>query len=109
MSQPDLKLEVTIRNDDRGRVVSISSSADWALFDEIAHALSLETGGTWVERLDGLDERYWDLRIGEATVTLHLQHYLGIMLFAEDPFGSEATFDRIIAVLSAYQPSARDE
>ena len=44
-------------------------------------------GARIVVRLDGLDERYWDLEVGDQMVTLYLQHYLGISLYtpsAED-------------------------
>ena len=86
----------------------MSSDSDWTLFDELAHLISTELpGGEWVERLDGLDERYWDYRVDNGVVTLHLQHYLGIMLFASptaDQVGSEEIVDRIATVFAKYQP-----
>jgi hypothetical protein len=35
-----------------------------------------------VNKLDGLDNRYWDFYIEGYPITLHLQHYLGISLYA---------------------------
>jgi hypothetical protein len=61
----------------------ISDVADWAEFERIAEAICIEFRAQIVVRLDGLDERYWDLRLSDQLVTLHLQHYLGICLFAE--------------------------
>jgi hypothetical protein len=102
-------VNIIIQDSDRGREVGVSEVADWALFGEIADALSTEVGGSWVERLDGLDGRYWDLRIGDAVVTLHLQHYLGIKLFASmdaaDQRGSELMLGRCAAFLSTYTPA----
>jgi len=61
--------------------LEIAPQCDWALFDRIAGILEVELGGTWSERLDGKDERYWDLRTASGKLTLHLQHYLGISLY----------------------------
>ncbi len=35
----------------------------------------------WVSKLDGFDQRYWDFKINDCELTLHLEHYLGIILF----------------------------
>jgi len=64
--------------------VAISDDADWMLFNGVADAILSHFRGKLVEALDGLDERYWDIEIGGSIVTLHLQHYLGISLFAEN-------------------------
>ncbi len=69
------------RKDERLEI-EISDDADWQLFKRVADAILNKFRGKLVERLDGLDERYWDLEIGDSLVTLHLQHYLGISLFA---------------------------
>ena len=68
---------------------SLSDEPDWMMFNGVADAILRKFKGRLVERLDGLDERYWDIQIGERIVTLHLQHYLGIMLFPEDQRGNE--------------------
>ena len=102
-------MDITVRSNNRGREILVSGDADWTLFDELAGLISTKLeSGQWVERLDGLDERYWDYRVGSAVVTLHLQQYLGIMLFsserAEDQVGSEEIIDRIATILATYQP-----
>ena len=87
--------------------LEIADQPDWALFDRIASILEVELGGTWIERLDGLDERYWDLSTGSARLTLHLQHYLGISLYptggAADP-SSLSLLDRALTVLNGRSP-----
>ena len=69
--------------------VAISDDPDWLLFDGVADAIVNRFEGKLVAQLDGLDERYWDIKIGNETITLHLQHYLGIMLFPEDKAGND--------------------
>ncbi|WP_235661510.1 DUF3630 family protein [Pseudomonas coronafaciens] len=46
----------------------------------MARVLEQRLGGRWIEKLDGLDQRYWDLLVDENTLTLHLEHYTGISI-----------------------------
>jgi len=62
---------------------AISDDSDWMLFNGVADTILRRFKGKLVERLDGLDERYWDIGIRGRIVTLHLQHYIGIVLYAE--------------------------
>ncbi|WP_122863702.1 DUF3630 family protein, partial [Pseudomonas viridiflava] len=62
----------------------ISNVSDWALFNAIALRLVQELNGEWLTKADGLDQRYWDLSVGGGVITLHLEHYLGIMLLVEN-------------------------
>jgi hypothetical protein len=50
----------------------------------VADAILTKFRGKLVERLDGPDERYWDIQIRGSIVILHLQQYSGISLFAEN-------------------------
>lgn len=65
-----------------GLELVISDEADWSAFERIAESIHTKFGAEIVRRLDGLDERYWDLEVSDLTVTLHLQHYLGISLYS---------------------------
>lgn len=78
----------------------VSDEPDWSLFDRIARALETGLSGTWTERLDGLDERYWDLVVGEGKLTLHLQHYLGISVYPTA--GADADEQSLAALERAY-------
>ena len=82
---------------------AISEDADWLLFDGIACAILTRFNGELVEQLDGLDERYWDIKIGKKIITLHLQHYLGIMLFPEDKTGNDLIRD-VGTYLEGFEP-----
>ena len=64
--------------------VAISDDADWRLFNGVADAILTRFSGKVVERIDGLDERYWDIEIRGGTLTLHLQQYVGISLFSQN-------------------------
>ena len=64
--------------------IEVSEKADWMLFENVARVLEQGLGGRWKEKLDSLDQRYWDLLVGEHTLTLHLEHYMGISIIVSD-------------------------
>lgn len=72
-----------------GHTAIISREADWQLFDRAVEILVKEFGGAVVEKLDAPDQRYWDIKVGEAIFTLHLEHYLGISLYSKDKQAGE--------------------
>lgn len=59
----------------------LTENPSWTLFDRIATELEQQLEGTWSAQLDGFDQRYWDLDVRQARITLHLEHYLGICLY----------------------------
>ena len=65
----------------------ISEDSNWSEFDRLAGVIRDKFGARIVKRLDGLDQRYWDLEAADGMVTLHLEHYLGISLYSETPGG----------------------
>lgn len=73
----------------------IADEADWSEFERLAGAICTRFDARIVERLDGPDERYWDLEVADQVVTLHLQHYLGISLHA--PSARDESLVRSIA------------
>jgi hypothetical protein len=76
--------------------IEISEQSDWSLFERVADFLRAALQGKWIEQLDGLDQRYWDLTAEGGSLTLHLEHYLGITLYATA--GAEAD-ERSLALL----------
>jgi len=64
--------------------IEISADADGKLFERVAQKLEQGLGGYWKGKIDALDQRYWDLAVGEQTLTLHLEHYLGISVCVPD-------------------------
>ena len=69
--------------------LELSTEANWHKFEQIAKRICIGFHGKIVEKVDGIDEIYWDIKIDEALVTLHLQHYLGILVFANDEYGEK--------------------
>jgi len=60
--------------------VLISEAPDWRLFNNVATLIIKKFQGRLVEKLDGLDQRYWDIEVEGEILTLHSEHYLGITL-----------------------------
>jgi len=83
------------------RQIEVSSSSDWRVFDLLTTVLSDGLKGEWCEKLDGLDQRYWDLQRDSARITLHLEHYLGITVFPTD--GSDASPSSVALLEEAYE------
>ncbi|MDO8774742.1 MAG: hypothetical protein Q7K57_39765 [Burkholderiaceae bacterium] len=88
----------------------IFDDSNWPLFKEIAGVIEREFHGTWLEKIGGLDQSYWDLKIGNAVLTLHLEHYLGIMLFPSaktpDKPAADSLLMQIHEFLSTYEAAA---
>ena len=77
--------------------IEVSEEADWTLFEGVARVLEQGLVGCWKERLDGQDQRYWDLYVDEHTLTVHLEHYLGISVVIPD--GADDIARRVCALL----------
>lgn len=68
----------------------LSEESDRDFFNRIADFIGDEFNGHWLEKLDGLDQRYWNVKIESVVLTLHLEHYLGISLFPTKANDAEA-------------------
>lgn len=75
--------EISLTEELGKRKLLISPEPNWGFFEKVAEILESELGGSWVEKTDGVDQRYWDLQIKDELLTLHLEHYLGILAFSE--------------------------
>ena len=80
------------------RQIEVSDQSDLALFDRVAQRLQARLGGEWIERIDGIDQRYWDLEAGGGKITLHLEHYVGIRIY---PSGGAAADSKSLRLLAA--------
>lgn len=78
-------------------VLQTSEGANWALFVKITGILQAEFGGILRQKLDRLDQLYWDLVRGEQTLTLHLEHHLGASMMI--PEGSQLCLHRVRSLL----------
>jgi hypothetical protein len=80
----------------------LSKIANWELFDSIAHSIKEQFDGHWVEQIDGVDQRYWDLKVDDVMLTLHLEHYLGISLFPANEPGDLAKANALVETIGAF-------
>jgi hypothetical protein len=86
------------------REILVHDVADWRLFEALASELKEALGGEWASKLDGPDQRYWDLQTKSGTLTLHLEHYLGISVFVKDDGRSDVrSADLLEATFSVLQ------
>ena len=58
------------------------SDSDGKVFCMIADELSKRFKVKWIEKIDGFDQRYWDFKFKGVLLTLHFEHFTGIMIFA---------------------------
>lgn len=62
--------------------LQLSKNSDVDLF--IRYSLKLEEVGVlFTNKSTGPDQRYWDFLFEGKKLTLHLEHFLGISIFAE--------------------------
>jgi|SRR5918992_1324398 hypothetical protein len=83
-------MKVEFSNNREGRCEAlISESTDWRLFNKVAKLIVKKFNGRLVEKLDGLEQRYWDIEIEGEILTLHSEHYIGISLFPQNKEANE--------------------
>jgi hypothetical protein len=74
-----------VRNHEDEKFINLDlfEDSDWTLFQMIANELVETFKIQWKTQADGLDQRYWNFEYKGVTLTLHLEHYFGISIFAE--------------------------
>lgn len=65
-------------------LVELRISDDPEQFKLLAEGVRKTLGGRWIEKLDGLDQSYWDLEVQGEKVTVHREHSLGVSVFCDD-------------------------
>ncbi|MCU0074357.1 DUF3630 family protein [Pseudomonas koreensis] len=83
--------------------IHVSDISDHSLFMRAANELQQGLGGKWLTKACGLDQYYWDLQVDGQVITLHLEHYLGIMLLVEDADPQWVASERFQAVVRRLQ------
>ena len=74
-------MKITFAENEGRLEAKLSESSDVKLFVAFANAIANEFDISWIRKLKGLDQRYWDFKLNNCDLTLHLEHYLGISLF----------------------------
>ena len=65
--------------------VELIRDPDGSAFQLIADELTKVFNIQWKTKLDGFDQRYWDFEYKGITLSLHLEHSLGITIFVKKP------------------------
>lgn len=65
--------------------LELLGDSDRIIFQSIADELTQAFNVQWKTKLNGFDQRYWDFEYKGITLTLHLEHYLGISILVEKP------------------------
>lgn len=70
-------------------------SDDTERFRSIAENIKATFGGRWLAQVDGPDQSYWDLEVDGRKLTVHREHYLGVVVFCDDEPASRALLERL--------------
>src|ERR1043166_9521294 len=76
-------------------------SDDSGQFRLLAEKVRKTLGGRWIEKLDGLDQSYWDLDVQGGIVTVHREHYLGVFVFCDDQPAQIRVLERLQSLWEA--------
>lgn len=64
--------------------IIISSKRNDTLFEKISRILKDEFKVSFTQKIDGINQKYWDFKIDNFQLTLHSEHYLGISIFGPE-------------------------
>jgi hypothetical protein len=79
----------------------MSLSEDESQFVHFAGLVREALNGEWEEKINGLDQTYWDLNVQGEIVTLHREHYLGVSVICHDKPEERAVLERLKQILEA--------
>lgn len=87
-----------VRYYEEGRIFSaeLDKDSDGPVFQSIADELTEAFTIRWKAKLDGFDQRYWDFEYKGLTLSLHLEHFLGISIFIKKPDTNMENAKRIL-------------
>lgn len=64
--------------------ILISNEPDSGLFKSLSDRLRTEFKAELIDRVEDLDSKYFDFKIKDNVLTLHLQNYIGVTLFPKE-------------------------
>jgi len=76
-------------------LIELRLSDDPVQFKRLAEEVRKELGGRWIERIDDIDQSYWDLDVAGQKITVHREHYLGVSVFCSDESAKRSLLERL--------------
>lgn len=73
---------ILIKNKDN--ITGIDLSSDSNDFRLIANILETKLNIRFIDKINGIDQKYWDFDYKDNILTLHQEHYLGVSIFIKD-------------------------
>ena len=102
-------MDVRYYEDERFITAELFRGSDGPVFELIANQLAEIFNVKWKNKLDGLDQRYWDFEFEGITLTLHLEHFLGISIYIEksgvDIKNAKQVLEEIGSYFKVWNPS----
>ena len=84
--------------------IELRLSDDPDQFDDIAELVRSRLSGRWTRQLDGLDQSYWDLDVQGMIITVHREHYLGVLVVCDDDAPKRQLLERLARIWEAATP-----
>ena len=75
--------------------IELRLSDDPDQFASLAEAIRKKLAGRWTQQTDGLDQSYWDLDVEGKKITVHREHYLGVIVFCDDDASGRLLLERL--------------
>jgi hypothetical protein len=75
--------------------IELRLSDDPDQFTSLAEAIREKLAGHWTQQADGLDQSYWDLDVQGKKITVHREHYLGVVVFCDDDALGRSLLERL--------------
>jgi len=75
--------------------IELSLSDDPDQFTFLAEAIRKKLAGRWTKRVHGLDQSYWELDVQGKKITVHREHYLGVIVFCDDDAPGRLLLERL--------------
>ncbi len=82
-------------------LIELQLSDDGSQFLHFAELVRKVLNGKWTEKINGLDQTYWDLDVQGQIITLHREHYLGVSVFCKDKPEEKAVLERLKRILES--------
>jgi hypothetical protein len=95
-------MDVRYYENERSSSAEIFRDSEGSSFQLIADELTEAFNVQWKTKLDGFDQRYGDFIFKGITLTLYLEHYLGISIFVKKPEMDRESAKQVLEEIGDY-------